>query len=160
MFFTNDTDFDDINLQGEFEETTHRKIVIKKEWSDLKVFLDETQQLKFDLDFLRRNFDPIFMTKLRKLLSDNFHTVVVDQRQYKIIDFKKDYRLVDIAPIGDSEFEMMISFHLIHETPYTGYCAVNKIYSYYETDEKLVFLIRLQLGKFHNNQIYLLLLRE
>jgi len=142
IFHTADKDFDCPELKSEFNDKTGRDINIISKLSEIKEYMDKVLQLKLGLDFIVSSFTETFQNNLYRLLIENFYQIVIDDEIYNIFDFGQGFKLLDISSLPNNMYEMLISFNVIHETPYTGYGVVDEIYTPYEanTQEGLLLL--------------------
>lgn len=135
IFLTKDTDFKDAKLSQEFKERTGRDLKVIDNLTDIKTFLDETQQLNLDFAWIRNSFSQTIRETLYRVLRENFDGIAVNGCLFRVRDFRVGKDLIDINRTDKGRYELRVMIRVRHETTYTGYGVVDDIYEPYEEYE-------------------------
>jgi hypothetical protein len=154
IFFTKDTDFNNSILLEEFKKITEKELKIMGSLTEVKTFLDETQQLHLDFRLISILFDESFKENLYKVLRNHFFEIKTYNGTFLVIDYKIGKSILDVNKINKDIYEIFVPIDVLHETPYTGYSIVDNFYQPYERDQHSGIAI-LKLRKTATKEIFL-----
>jgi hypothetical protein len=150
IFWCGDKDFHSDKLIKEFTDITRMRFIHFPNSAELKVFLDSEYELHKNFKLILNKVDDEFFRMVSSEL-EKYRRVYIDATVFNIrrTRIKSDIMDINFDKERDS-YILSIPLVVTHETPYSGYGVVDKIYEQHEEANlhiPLLIEVKLELNK-------------